>query len=80
MTICAVCQRGSPLSFGIAFPHLCYLLSYALPEAKTSAGLYFSVSPAPFLVLHKYLLSWIECKNILPSPPKKEIVERASGE
>lgn len=63
MTICAVCQSGSSVSFGIAFPHLYYPLSYALPEARTPAGLYFSVSAAPFPLLHKYLLSWIECKN-----------------
>lgn len=78
MTICAVCQSGSSVSFGIAFPHLYYPLSYALPEARTPAGLYFSVSAAPFPLLHKYLLSWIECKNT--SKKKKKIVERASRE
>lgn len=75
MTICAVCQSGSSLSFGIAFPHLYYPLSYALPEARTPAGLYFSVSAAPFPLLHKYLLSRIECKNT-----SKKIMERASRE
>lgn len=57
MIICVVCQHSFPLSFGIAFPYLYHPVNYKLPEAGTLAGLYFSVSSAPFPSLHNYSLN-----------------------